>query len=273
MGLTSRLFTDPPDPRLDACLVDDAAHIFQGADGSHVACIQIALSLLSDGQVFLVIDGVFGDQTSQAVFDFKDERGILAPGEVVPNRIVGKGTIKALDEEMEVFENQSVATDELVASTVLGAPHDHSLCPTSGFSAPGSGGRVNHFGTPVNPLPGRSINISGEHETDYLGFEDFTTGMVLGPPRPLTSIIPDHTIQNICLRDSPFSMDGSADAARDEILRIAAPDCRLTFCGDVPQYRPQLLSLGVVHQHMVLADPRFTNPATATAEVLIIAIP
>lgn len=273
MGLASRLFTDPPDTRLDACLVDDAAHIFQGADGSHVACIQIALSLLSDGQMFLVIDGKFGAATAQAVFDFKDARGILAPGEVTPNRIVGKRTIQALDEEMEVFENQSSAMDEFVSSTVLGASHDHSLCPTSGFSAPGSGGRVNHFGTPVNPLPGRRINISGEHETDYLGFEDFTTGAVLGPPRPLTSTIADHSVANICLRDSPFSMNGSADAARDEIVRIAAPGCRFTFCGDVPQFRPQLLSLGTVHQHMVLADPRFTNPATATAEVLVITIP
>ncbi len=169
MGLVSRLFTDPPDPRLDACLVDDAAHIFEGAIGSHVACIQIALSLLSDGEVFLVIDGNFGPNTAQAVFDFKDERDILGPGQVTPDRIVGKRTIKALDDEMEIFENQS--------------------------------------------------------------------------------------------------------SAGDEIRRIAAPGCRVTFCGDVPQFRSQLLSLGTVDRHMVVADPRFQNPPTATAEILVITMP
>jgi hypothetical protein len=52
MPLVSRLFTDPVNPELDACLMDDAAHIVPGAGGTHVACIQIALSLLSDGAVF-----------------------------------------------------------------------------------------------------------------------------------------------------------------------------------------------------------------------------
>src|SRR5205823_9939054 len=142
----------------DACLVDDTAHVVQGAQGAHVACIQIALSLLSDGAVFLVIDGAYGEATATAVFEFKDARHILGPGQTSPDRIVGKRTLQVLDDEMSIFEEQAVATDELLSTTVLGSPHDHSACPLSGFSAPGSGGRVNHFGLPVNPLPGRSVN-------------------------------------------------------------------------------------------------------------------
>ncbi len=273
MALTSRLFTDPPNPELEACLVDDAAHIFQGLRGTHVACIQIALSLLSDGAVFLVIDGVFGSETADAVFDFKDERGILGPGQAQPDRIVGKRTLQALDDEMAIFEQEAIATDEVISTTVLGSAHDHSTCPVSLFPAPGSGGRVSHFGLPVNPLPGRRINIGGEGETAYLQFEDFVTEPVVGPPRPFTTSLADHSVQNISLRDSPITMNLSKPAGRDEIRRIAAPGCRLTFCGDVDQFRAELLSLGVVTHHFVLADPRFGSPAKATAEALVVTIP
>src|SRR4051812_1179793 len=112
MPLASRLFTDPPNPELEACLVDDAAHIFEGARGTQVACIQIALSLLSDGALFLVIDGVYGRATATAVFNYKDARDILGPGQTTPDEIVGKRTIKSLDDEMGIFEEQAVATDE-----------------------------------------------------------------------------------------------------------------------------------------------------------------
>lgn len=272
MTLASRLFTDPPNAALEACLVDDAAHILIGSRGDHVACVQIALSLLSDGEVFLVIDGIFGQATADAVFDYKDERQILGPGQVTPDNIVGKRTLQSLDDEMAIFEEQSAAVDEFVSSTVLGSPHDHSTCSVDGFHALGSGGRVNHFGTPVNPLPGRSVNLGGQHETDYLGFEDFVPERVVGSSNPLTSGIPDHAVQNICLRDAPIMISGSKDAGRDEILRIAAPGCRVTFCGDVPLFRDQLLSLGTVIRHLVMADPRFQNPPTATSEVLVITV-
>jgi len=273
MPLVSRLFTNPPHAELEACLVDDAAHIVVGAHGAHVACIQIALSLLSDGAVFLVIDGVYGQTTAAAVFDYKDARHILGPGQVTPDDIVGKRTLQSLDDEMSIFEEQSTATDAFISTTVLGAPHDHSTCALSGFSAPGSGGRVNHFGPPVNPLPGRSINIGGEHETDYLGFEDFIPDAgAAGPLRPLTTTLADHTVQNICLRDAPISMNNSRIAGRDEILRIAAPGCRVTFCGDVQQFRPELQSLGTVDRQFLMSDPRFLTPPTATAEALVITI-
>ena len=81
---------------------------------------------------------------------------------------------------------------------------------------------MNHFGLPVNPLPGRSINLGGEHETDYLGFEDFVTGAVIGPPRPFTTTLGDHSVQNLCLRDAPISMNGwmrdSTDASLNALF-------------------------------------------------------
>jgi peptidoglycan hydrolase-like protein with peptidoglycan-binding domain len=273
--LVSKLFTSPFDAKLEACLVNDSAHIPQGSQGEHVRKIQIALNELSDGKVFLIIDGIYGPKTAAAVRAYKNapNRRILGPGQTTADDIVGKRTIKSLDDEMDIFENESPAEDTLVSTTVRGSEHNHSLCPFSAFPAPGSEGRVNHFGLPINPLPGRKINLGGEGETKYLGFEDFVPNLGLeGPPRPLTSTIPSHSVTNICIRDAPISKDRSSTKGRDEIRRIAAPGCRFTFCGDVPEFRNELLSLGLVIQHMILTDVRFPQGNHPTSEVLVIII-
>jgi hypothetical protein len=85
---------------------------------------------------------------------------------------------------------------------------------------------VQHLGTPINPQGfGRKINIGGEHETDYLGFEDFTTEPISAGPknRPLTATLPDNRARDICVRDSPITPHGES-----EIARIAMSFCRLT---------------------------------------------
>jgi len=100
MPLQSKLFRD--DPKLDAALVSDPAHILQGAKGPHVAKIQQALVQLDGASI--ATDGAFGPGTAAAVGAFKTKRNILNTSGRIDN-IVGKKTMAALDSEMLEKEN------------------------------------------------------------------------------------------------------------------------------------------------------------------------
>jgi hypothetical protein len=101
MGLQSKLFKG--DPKLEACLTDDSAHIKERSVGEHVSKIHTAL---------FVIDGLsvapdelrthtYGKSTSKAVLAFKTKRRIINYSyERQVDNIVGKMTIAALDMEM-----------------------------------------------------------------------------------------------------------------------------------------------------------------------------
>jgi len=106
MGLHSQLLRG--DPRLEACLVNDSAHIKQGAVGGHVSRIQTALSVL-DG---VELDGdelstsTYGPDTAAAVLSYKTKRNIINRRyETQADDIVGKLTIASLDREMFQQEN------------------------------------------------------------------------------------------------------------------------------------------------------------------------
>ena len=118
---------------LEACLVDDEAHVVEGASGDHVTKIQIALNRLSEGRenFGLQVDGVYGPSTGDAVATYKNapQRRILQPGQTTADRIVGKRTIASLDAEMDVLENEAPPGSDLI-SLSAGGPHDHSTCPT-----------------------------------------------------------------------------------------------------------------------------------------------
>jgi hypothetical protein len=134
MPLTSDLFTKPkPNDRLNACLVNDSAHVTLRSPrekGKHVSLIQSAL--------FIILPDVnlkdelgaeeYGPLTAEAVFRFKDTRNpkILnkALGQIVPDNIVGKLTIEALDQEMLARQGKP-AVSKTVTVTAL---------PLSGFS-------------------------------------------------------------------------------------------------------------------------------------------
>jgi hypothetical protein len=106
-------------------------------------------------------------------------------------------------------------------------------------------GLVSKEGTPLNPRPGRKINIFGEGES--AGFEDYssdidfcthTFSLGQGPPgatrghRPWTTDprrppgLPDKSVDNICSRGSPIH-----PVTIKEILRIGASGCPVT-CSD-----------------------------------------
>jgi peptidoglycan hydrolase-like protein with peptidoglycan-binding domain len=270
MGLQSQLLKG--DPKLEACLIDDSAHITLGARGDHVKEIQIALNELSN--VFLIIDGIYGPKTAAAVQAYKDapQRQIRQPGQQTADNIVGKRTIKSLDDEMDILENET-GDDSLVSTTAAGDPqHDHSQCPTQPFvTAPGPDGRPLHHATPINPQGfGRKINIGGEGEA--VGFEDMITktvdGKIFGPLRPFTENIPDRCASDICSRSAPLNGE-----IRKEISRIALPGCRLTYANDPPKIernRAYLLSLGTVIEDVSIFSK--SGNVEQTLQVLVIAM-
>ena len=67
------------DPRLEACAVEDSAHIFQGAVGEHVSKIQAALFLIDDSVIEPgeLSARKYGPSTAAAVLAFKQARNII----------------------------------------------------------------------------------------------------------------------------------------------------------------------------------------------------
>ena len=114
-GLQSAEFKD--DKLLQACLVNDAAHIQQGATGPHVSKIQVALASMG----YAVIESertqmYYGSSTADAVKRFKSDWEIINPSyQSAPDSIVGKMTIKELDEAMVYKTYYSLSPPPIVA--------------------------------------------------------------------------------------------------------------------------------------------------------------
>lgn len=158
--------------------------------------------------------------------------------------------------------------NRFISPNSLGSPHDHKRCP----SEFGRLQRVSHIATPINPLGGgRKINIGGEGETSYLGFEDFVTEkQTFGGPldRPLLSSLPNDCATDICLRSAPLTPLGQS-----EIRRIARIGCRLTLASNhstVLRMAPFLLSVGTLVESALLSDERW--PHQIVWSVLVVEI-
>src|SRR5262249_32933379 len=101
MPLRSRLFRG--NPALEACLVQDSAHVTPGTVGEHVQLIQRALVYLGDKTITGTEyrNGTYGQTTAAAVLQFKKQRGIINRSyQTQADNIVGKMTIRRLDDEM-----------------------------------------------------------------------------------------------------------------------------------------------------------------------------
>jgi hypothetical protein len=116
MPLKSNVFAG--DKRLEACLVEDSAHLTSGTQGDFVAKVQAALMFLDS----LNIDegeldtATYGTSTAAAVLSFKKKRKIINRAyQQTEDNIVGKMTIKALDDELVTAENTS---ENLVLSPI-----------------------------------------------------------------------------------------------------------------------------------------------------------
>jgi len=254
MPLRSDHFTKPPNSRLEGCLLNDPQHVTPGNSGEHVRLIQIALGKLLP--TFLVIDGKYGPNTAAAVVDYKNQRGILRKGQLSADNIVGKQTIKSLDDEMVEQEKLQRLPSRFVCMTEEGHNHDHSKCP----QAPSiQFERVEHRGTPLNPQGNVRVNIGGEGETLHLGFDDCITDTrsLFGPiGRTLTQDLATNSVTDLCSRSSPITTEAIENGQGErEISRIAAPGCRFTYANNVGRTTAQLpflLSLGSIIEDIMV---------------------
>ncbi len=107
MALLSRLFRGVP--ALEACLIQDGAHLTEGVQGEHVRLVQRALVLLGDKGIPSgeYIAGLYGPRTAAAVLDYKRRRSIINRSyQTQPDNIVGRMTIAALDKDLLAKQDQ-----------------------------------------------------------------------------------------------------------------------------------------------------------------------
>jgi len=101
MMLRSKLLS--PNARLRDCEINDAAHIKLGDQGDFVDLIQQALALIDNAAISSseTSSSLYGDSTATAVLGYKTKRSIINRSyENQADNIVGKMTIKSLDDEM-----------------------------------------------------------------------------------------------------------------------------------------------------------------------------
>ena len=106
MPLWSRLFRG--NAALEACLVQDSAHVTPSTVGEHVQLIQRALIYLGyktiAGSEYRY--GTYGRTTAAAVLRFKQQRRIINYSyQNQADNIVGKMTIRRLDKEMTLIQD------------------------------------------------------------------------------------------------------------------------------------------------------------------------
>jgi hypothetical protein len=108
MALRSKLFQG--DGKLEACAVQDSAHVTPGARGDHVGKIQRALVLLDEAVISAneVGQSLYGPSTAAGVLRYKQRRNIINRSyETTADNIVGKMTIVSLDNEMVKHEGDA----------------------------------------------------------------------------------------------------------------------------------------------------------------------
>jgi hypothetical protein len=106
MALQSKLFKG--DPKFEACLVKDSAHITSGAVGDHVSKIHTALFVVDNYSVSPreLAAKSYGNSTAAGILAFKRKRNIVNFSyQTQADNIVGKMTIAALDKEVLHREN------------------------------------------------------------------------------------------------------------------------------------------------------------------------
>jgi hypothetical protein len=144
MPLHSRLFHG--DPKLEACLIHDSAHVTQGATGEHVAKIQFALGTLDNLNIAPrdLSTLTYGASTADAVLAYKTKRQIINRSyQTRPDNIVGKMTIASLDKEMFAHEHQPSVCDTCVMNRQGGT------IEPAGFTTGGAGHASLNFAIPV----------------------------------------------------------------------------------------------------------------------------
>jgi len=110
MPLVSLLLRD--DPRLQACLVADTAHVVPGANGRHVGLIQKVLLVLDKADIHAgeLRSSAYGPSTTAAVLAYKRKRNIVNRAyQTTADNIVGKMTIAQMDNELVSLDLRSIS--------------------------------------------------------------------------------------------------------------------------------------------------------------------
>ena len=134
MPLVSLLLKD--EPRLQACLVADTAHVVPGATGRHVGLIQKVLLVLEKAQISAaeLRSGTYGPTTTAAVLAYKRKRNIVNRArQTTADNIVGKMTIAKMDEEILLLDLRAVPS-RVVCTGGGQAPPDRSAIVGAGPS-------------------------------------------------------------------------------------------------------------------------------------------
>ncbi len=116
MPLVSLLFRD--DPRLQKCLVSDAAHVVPGAAGRHVGLIHKVLLILGKAPISAheLRSALYGPTTAAAMLAYKRKRNIVNRAyQASADNIVGKMTIARMDKELVLIDTRS-ATRRVVCT-------------------------------------------------------------------------------------------------------------------------------------------------------------
>jgi hypothetical protein len=103
--LKSELFRG--DSRLAKTLVSDPHHVVPGDRGEFVSLIQNAVLVLEGGEISAheLQSRLYGPDTAKIVLAYKTRRQIINKAyQKTADNIVGKMTIRKLDEEMVAFE-------------------------------------------------------------------------------------------------------------------------------------------------------------------------
>ena len=133
MTLSSDLFTKPArNAQLDQCEVLDSAHLTRGLRGDAVSRVQSALVALDKAAIDSseLRDKLYGPSTARAVLAYKTKRNIVNPAyQNTADDIVGKMTIKRLDEEMTALEKSQHRQSAFICVDFSGCErHDHPNC-------------------------------------------------------------------------------------------------------------------------------------------------
>jgi hypothetical protein len=101
--LESTVFGFKGNEKLEACLHNDPDHLTIGSSGPHVLKVQRAVMLLETTTITNseLESQTYGKSTAAAGLKFKKKRRIINRGyQSTEDNIVGKMTIKALDDEL-----------------------------------------------------------------------------------------------------------------------------------------------------------------------------
>jgi hypothetical protein len=109
MPLVSLLLRD--EPRLQACLVADTAHVVPGTAGRHVGLIHKVLLVLDKADISAseLRSSLYGPTTTAAVLAYKRKRNIVNRAyQTTADNIVGKMTIAKMDNELVLLDLRGV---------------------------------------------------------------------------------------------------------------------------------------------------------------------